>query len=365
MTDVESLDRVQTARVVLPCTELEPTLDFFTERLGFRVDAIYPADEPTVAVVSGYGVRLQLDRGAQGAPGVVRLLCRDPEGPKVLTAPNGTRIELVEADPPLVVPAVERSLVVSDPGDGSRWGTGRAGMLYRDLIPGRLGGSFVASHIRIPDGGPVPDYVHFHKIRFQVIYCYKGWVRVVYQDQGPPFVLEAGDAVLQPPRIRHRVLECSPGMEVVEIGCPANHETFADHELTLPTSDVDPERDFGGQRFVRHQAAVAEWGPFRLDGFDCRDSGIAASTDGLAGVRVARPRATPSPQRWRHDAELLFSFVLDGSLVLECEGYEPRRLDAGSSFVLPAGLSSSLADCSTDLELLEVALPAGFQTVPG
>ena len=30
-------------------------------------------------------------------------------------------------------------------------------MHYRDLIPSRLGGSIIASHIRIPDGGPVPD----------------------------------------------------------------------------------------------------------------------------------------------------------------------------------------------------------------
>ena len=34
---------------------------------------------------------------------------------------------------------------------------GRAGMVYRDLIPDRLGGAFIASHITIPEGGPVPD----------------------------------------------------------------------------------------------------------------------------------------------------------------------------------------------------------------
>ena len=53
-------------------------------------------------------------------------------------------------------------------------------------------------------GGPVPDWVHFHKVRFQLIYCWHGWVRVVYEDQGDPFVLQAGDCVIQPPQIRHR-----------------------------------------------------------------------------------------------------------------------------------------------------------------
>ena len=57
-------------------------------------------------------------------------------------------------------------------------------MLYRDLIPDRLGGSaIVASHIRIQEGGPVGDSVHYHEVGFQLIFCYKGWVEVVYEDQ--------------------------------------------------------------------------------------------------------------------------------------------------------------------------------------
>jgi quercetin dioxygenase-like cupin family protein len=354
-------DQVQAAQIVLPCAEIDATLGFFTERLGFRVEAIYPADDPAVAVISGYGARIQLERGGKGAPGVLRLLVRQPAGATELTAPNGTRIELVEADPPVVVPEVRPSFVVSENGEAS-WGTGRAGMLYRDLVPDRQGGSFIASHIRIPQGGPVPDYVHFHKIRFQMIYCYKGWVRVVYEDQGPAFVLQAGDSVLQPPRIRHRVLESSPGLEVIEIGCPANHETFADHDLALPTPTLRPGRDFEGQRFVRHQAAAADWLPFRLEGFECRDTGIAAATQGLAGARVARPNANPSSRPLRHDAEFLFTFVLEGALTLHAEDERARRLGPGAAFVLPAGMRYAFSECSKELQLLEVALPATFET---
>eukprot|EP01052_Picozoa_sp_SAG31_P001309 SAG31_NODE_44_length_31168_cov_16.507290_19_plen_124_part_00 len=60
--------------------------------------------------------------------------------------------------------------------------------------------------------------VHFHRVAFQIIYCLKGWVRLSYEGQGPPFVLRAGDCVLQPPTIRHRVLESGDGLEVVELG---------------------------------------------------------------------------------------------------------------------------------------------------
>lgn len=362
--NAETTERVQAAQVVLPCADLDPTLEFFTERLGFRVAAIYPADSPTTAVVSGYGLRVQLEKNGGGEPGSIRLLCDDPasiaDGATELTAPNGTRIELVDADPPVVVPPVQPELVVTKHADAT-WGVGRAGMRYRDLIPSRLGGSFIASHIEIPKGGPVPDYVHFHKVHFQMIYNYKGWVRLMYEDQGPEFIMKAGDCVLQPPTIRHRVLECSDGFEVVEIGCPAEHETFGDLEMTLPTGVTDPERLFGGQRFCRHDVDKATWHPFRLEGFDYRDIGIADATDGLASVRVARVSGTPSSKRVQHDAEFLFIFVLEGGTTLKTDGRD-EALGARDSVVLPAGRTYALTDCSPDLEFLEVALPAGFET---
>ncbi len=296
---------------------------------------------------------------------MIRLLLNDRSSfgeTSELVAPNGTRIELVDADPPLAIPPVAPSFVLSENGERAEWGTGRAGMRYRDLVPDRQGGSFIASHIHIPEGGPVPDYVHFHKVRFQMIYCYKGWARLVYEDQGPPFVFRAGDCVLQPPRIRHRVLESSAGMEVIEVGCPANHETFADHELSLPTSTVRPARDFEGQRFVHHVASEAAWQPFRLEGFECRDTGIADATGGIATVRVARPRGKTAATKWRHDADFLFAFVLSGSLSLDVEGRGKLPVEPGASLVLPRGASYGFDDCSADLEILEVALPAGFRT---
>ena len=368
--DTTSPHPVEAAEVVLPCAELDETLVFFTERLGFRVDSIFPADAPSVVVVAGYGVRLRLERdGAGTSPdgaGVVRLLCRDPaafaDGATALTAPNGTRIELVAATTPVMMPPVEPSFVVRKMGTDAPWGVGRAGMHYRDLVPDRQGGAIIASHIRIPNAGPVPDYVHFHQVRFQMIYCYRGWVRLVYEDQGPPFVLAAGDCVLQPPEICHRVLEASAGLEVIEVGCPAEHLTCVDHALALPTTAVQPTRDFGGQRFVRHKAAAAAWRPWRLPGFAVRDTGIGAATDGLAGAVVARRSGAPEERVCSHDAELLFAFVLDGTVTLHSDGHGAHDLAAGDAFVVPAGLRHALTACADDLELLEVSLPATFAT---
>jgi quercetin dioxygenase-like cupin family protein len=364
------MTNVQAAEAVVPCAELSTTLAFFTQRLGFRVDTIFPADDPAVAVVSGHGLRLRLERARGGAPGALRLTCRDPAalggGARVLTAPNGTRIELVAARgaggeaPEPALPPLRPSFGVTRAA-GAAWVEGRAGMLYRELLPARLGGGISASHIRIAEGGPVRDYVHFHEVAFQVIYCQRGWVRVAYEDQGEPFVLEEGDAVLQPPRIRHRVLACSPGLEVVELSAPAGHETHADHELALPTPVLRAEREFAGQRFLRHVRAAASWRPWRLAGFEARDLGIGAASGGLAEVHVARPAGEPRGESRAQGAELafvlVFGFVSRGSAVLACEGRPAEALAEGDAFVLPGGLRHALTRGSRDLELLEIAFP--------
>jgi mannose-6-phosphate isomerase-like protein (cupin superfamily) len=230
-------------------------------------------------------------------------------------------------------------------------------MQYRDLIPSRLGGRFIASHIRIPVGGPVPDYVHFHRIRFQMIYCKAGWARLVYEDQGAPFLFHADDCVLQPPEIRHRVLEASDGLEVIEIGCPALHETFADHAMTLPTPHLLPERDFGGQRFVRHVAAQAEWLPCDARGLEMRDMGIGDATDDLAGARVVRARHGAQAKFGGHGGEFLFFFVLRGEMVLDVQGHGQHQLQVNDSCVIPAGVRYAI-DVTAGAEFLEVTLPA-------
>src|SRR5215813_6908018 len=237
------------------------------------------------------------------------------------------------------------------------WYVGRAGMQYRDLIPGRLGGRFIASHIRIPDGGETQDYVHYHKALFQMIYCKAGWARVVYEDQGPPFALEAGDCVLQPPEIRHHVMESSSGLEVIEVACPAEYETCADNELRLPTRDVLPERLFGGQRFVRHRGREASWEPWRLGEFKARDTGVAAATNALAAARVVKSNSAITAMAQRHAGELLFLFILQGELRIDSGGQGNHQLLAGDSCVIPAGVDYALK-AGGGLEMLEVCLPA-------
>jgi quercetin dioxygenase-like cupin family protein len=301
----------------LVCADFNPALDLL-RGLGMRLDIIYPADDPHSAILTHEGMS-------------VRLTSR-PDAPPA------------SPDLPHFLP----EFVVTHAGSASA--EGRAGMHYRDLIPGRLGGRYIASHIAIAAGGPVADWVHYHRIAFQLICVRKGWVRVVYEDQGEAFVMSQGDMVLQPPGIRHRVLESAPGLEVVEITCPALHETFADHELALPNGDAGPARKYGGQHFLHHVGATSPWRPW--NGAEAQRTGVREATGGLAEARILRPGASPVIAVPPHDGELVFGFVLEGSVRLEQDQGWP--LGPADSFVVPPRETWRLTEMSNDFRLLHV-----------
>ena len=364
---VETLQAaIQSAEIVMPCADLSANLSFFTDKLGFAVAAIFPSDDPTVGVLNGHGIRIRLEQGTGRSSHTLRLNCdlskvSFGDGEEV-EAPNGTRILIKEANPPIFIPPEDQSLVISKISESASWKTGRARMMYRDLIPNRQGGRFIASHIQIPRGGPVSDYVHYHKVRFQMIFCYKGWVKVAYEDQGDPILMKAGDCFLQPPEIRHRVLESSDGLEVVEVGCPAEHETHGDLVMTLPTGKIAPERTFGGQLFRYHDSANGPWTPWRHEGFESQDIGINDATQGVAGAHVVRSVGGNETPVIVHEEEFLFVFVLNGKLSFSKDS-ETQELEPGDSIVIPRDTRYALTNCSDDLSFLEVTLPGTFTTI--
>jgi len=312
-------------RIRIECDDVNGAIVQYRDELGFRIDTVFPADAPRTATLSGYGLSLHLGRAGAAA---------DATGN---------------------VPPNRPTLLVSPPGpDG--FAAGRAGMQYRDLIPGRYGGRFIASHIRIPDGGPVPDYVHHHDVRFQFIYCVNGWVDVLYENQGPAMRMHAGDCFLQPPHIRHRVLECSDAMEVVEMACPAEHVTCVEHEMSLPTGRIDPNREFNGQRFVFGRGEQTPWTGAGQPGFELRDTGIEEATSGLLSVTTLRA-AGGAQFELGHDGEIRFVYVRNGKATLIAGG-DAYRLDPGAACAIPPGLACSLERVSPEFNALQAFVPA-------
>jgi quercetin dioxygenase-like cupin family protein len=100
--------------------------------------------------------------------------------------------------------------------------------------------------------------------------------------------------------------------------------------------------------------------PFRIAGMTSRDTTISEHTGGVAGVHVVH--AGGSPDWVRHNADILFNFVMEGTMVLNGEGKEPYALEPGDAFVIPPGMQTKYSEMSEDLELLEVSLPGVFET---
>lgn len=184
-----------------------------------------------------------------------------------------------------------------------------------------------------------------------MIYVRSGWVRVVYEDQGNPFVMKEGDLVLQPPGIRHRVLESSPGLEVIEITAPALHETLADHDLTLPNDRIDRSRLFDGQRFLRHVAAEVPWTKFH--DAQAQQTPMFEASGGLAEVRTIRMGNADKIEFAPHDGELVFGFVLDGSAHLDFG--DGQMVGPADAFVIPPDEAWQLSSASSSFRLLQVA----------
>ena len=325
--------------VLIRHEDLNKARQLLEREFGFLRYATFNADNPSIEVMSGHGVRIWLAR----------------QNADVSLHPEFK----------LSVPPAQPSLVfqkrMADKDSDSHEGRVKE-MLYRDLIPGRQGNRFIASHIKVSKDEPVKDSVHFHRIRFQMIYCWKGSVRVVYEDEGLEFAMQEGDSVLQPPEIRHKVVECSPdGAEVIEFCCPASHWTFYDDDLQLPNSTEKRPHEYSGQRFIHHKGQEARWRSWRGEGFESRDLGMKDASGGVGLANVVRRCDGIQPAHFRHNGEILFMFLLKGALTLRCETQRLEQFQEGHSIVIPREMRYAIVESSPDLEFLEVALPGDLE----
>ena len=93
---------------------------------------------------------------------------------------------------------------------------------YRDLgIADATNGEVVAHVIRAKQGHNAAGQWHVHGCKFQMYYVLRGWARFEYEGEGIKTV-NPGDCVLQPAGIRHREIEHSEDLELIEIVAPAD-----------------------------------------------------------------------------------------------------------------------------------------------
>jgi hypothetical protein len=96
-----------------------------------------------------------------------------------------------------------------------------------------------------------------------------------------------------------------------------------------------------------------------------RDLGFAKATQGLAVAHVIKfhPPCTDEVRVWHtHDVEFQMVYVLKGWISTEMEGHKPEKMLAGSSWLQPPKIKHRVVDYSDDCEVLEIVLPATFDT---
>lgn len=96
-----------------------------------------------------------------------------------------------------------------------------------------------------------------------------------------------------------------------------------------------------------------------------RDLGIAKATSGAAVGHVIRfiPPCTDEVREWHtHAVDFQMIYVLKGWIVTEMEGRIPEKMGVGSAWLQPPNIKHRVVDYSEDCEVLEVVLPAKFET---
>jgi uncharacterized RmlC-like cupin family protein len=99
--------------------------------------------------------------------------------------------------------------------------------------------------------------------------------------------------------------------------------------------------------------------------FQYRDLGIRDATNGaiLAHVIRAKPGMHAKPERHHHEVQFQMVYVLKGWVRFHYEGVGEVTLKPGSCVHQPPGIKHIEIAHSDDLELIEIVLPADFETV--
>ena len=109
---------------------------------------------------------------------------------------------------------------------------------------------------------------------------------------------------------------------------------------------------------------------FKADGLRAyakyRDLGIADASHGLARAHVIRLIGPCNPAEVSklhyHDVEFQMVYVLKGWVKTYMEGQGETLMKQGSAWTQPPRIKHLIMDYSDDVELLEVILPADFET---
>ena len=138
----------------------------------------------------------------------------------------------------------------------------------------------------------------------------------------------------------------------------------------FPTTDEAEKDQALADAAAGKTSIVNHLGPnsFDKDGlrpfFEYRPLGLKELTGGKVGAHVIRARPGQHADAPHHTHTLAFQFiyVLKGWAIFDYEGYGEHKLVAGSTVYQPPGIRHKEIDHSEDFEVLEITMPADFET---
>ncbi len=129
------------------------------------------------------------------------------------------------------------------------------------------------------------------------------------------------------------------------------------------SAPLDPA--FPKGRFHLSQPEDADWQSGLRGHFAYRDLGVAAATEGkvLAQVIKATEPCDEPGDTHLHQLDFQMVYLLKGWARMHFKGVGEVRMEAGSCWYQEPGISHSVVEYSDDFELLEITIPADFETV--
>ena len=129
-----------------------------------------------------------------------------------------------------------------------------------------------------------------------------------------------------------------------------------------PTQPLDPS--FPKGPFTIAKAKGAGWRVGLRPHFEYRDLGIDRATEGKVLAQVIRARKPSDGPGDEHQHELDFQmvYILKGWMKTTFAGLGERTLEVGDCMYQRPGIAHRVLDYSDDLEVLEITIPADFET---
>jgi quercetin dioxygenase-like cupin family protein len=132
--------------------------------------------------------------------------------------------------------------------------------------------------------------------------------------------------------------------------------------MTQPAQPLDPSFPKGPLTIAR--ASGATWRVGLRPHFEYRDLGIDRATEGkvLAQVIRARQPCEGPGDEHTHALDFQMVYILKGWMKTRFEGEGERTLKAGDCMYQRPGIAHRVLGYSDDLEVLEITIPADFET---